>query len=281
MRKIKERLTGKVSNKKLAIIALIAIIAAVVFATVFTSSANADEKSPVDEVEKTATTEEVVEESEASVLDSKKVTRNSNISVTTRNEGSVVSSSATNNEDEGVKIVLETSVKNPTVVGLDVNASIFGAYVLYEGNDITSSCTITSENPTIAGSGEYTVVLKADCGSYGKASRYANINVYVPTEGENPKASSNTDTSISTTTPKTEVVVDKNENQTRNTRAAVEMTKVIINYADGSQKTFIKDSVENIYANQTTRVLYESEVPGNYQISGNTLTINGKSFTQQ
>lgn len=278
---MKKLLARKVSNKKLVIIALIAIIAAVVFAMVFTSSANADEKAPIDEVEDTTTTEEVVEESKADASDSKKVTRNSNISVTTKNEGSIVSASATN-EDEGVKIVLETSVKNPTVVGeAGINASIFGAYVLYEGENITSSCTINPELPTITGSGEYTVVLKADCGSYGKASRYANVNVYVPAEGEQPKASSNTDTSISTTTPKTEVVEDKNGNQTRDTRATVEMTKVIINYADGSQKTFVKNSVENIYANQTTRVLFESEVPANYQISGNTLTVNGKSFTQQ
>ena len=281
MKKMKNLLTRKVSNKKLVIIALIAIIATVVFATVSTLSASADEKAPIDEVDKikNTTTEEVVEESKADALNSKKVAKANNASVA-KNEGKIVSASATN-EDEGVKIVLETSIKNPTIVGLDVNVSVFGAYVLYEGNDITSSCTITSEVPAITGSGEYTVVLKADCGSYGKAKRNASINVYVPAEGEQPKASSNTDTSISSTTPKTEVVVDKNENQTRYTRAAVEMTKVIINYADGSQKTFVKNSVENIYANQTTRVLYESEVPANYQISGNTLTVNGKSFTQQ
>lgn len=187
-------------------------------------------------------------------------------------------------EKEEVVVVttIETSKKLPTIVGRTVESSDFGTITVKRGTeDITSTCTIsindTKVNYLVSGKGD--VVINATC-TGTSASLTAEINVYVPAKEEAPKASSNTDTSIAETAPKTEVVTDKNGEQTRDTRTAVEMTKVtIVSSVDGSQTTYVKDVIENTYATQTNRVIYDFELPSNYKVEGNTLTVNGKTFT--
>lgn len=230
----------------------------------------------VEEVEEAV--EEVVEEQVQQPVQRPQITYSAPVVETTP----VVETPVVEEKEEVVVTTIETSKKLPTIVGRTVESSDFGTITVKRGTeDITSTCTIsindTKVNYLVSGKGD--VVINATC-TGTSASLTAEINVYVPAKEEAPKASSNTDTSIAKTAPKTEVVTDKNGEQTRDTRAAVEMTKVtIVSSVDGSQTTYVKDVVENTYATQTNRVIYDFELPSNYKVEGNTLTVNGKTFT--
>lgn len=271
----------KILNKKnITIITVVALVMTAGF-ILGKNNASAETPSPVDQIvdgdnsNSTPVEGTVVEEVESdSTLVS---TESREVSVTNYTRDLKIEETSIT-EETSVKLVVLTTKKLPTIVGNAViDANTFGVNVSYENSDITSSCNITVSNVdrTV---GEHTVKISANCGTYGFAERDAIVNIYVPSVDEAPKASSNTDTSISTPAPKTEVVVDKNGEQTRNTRAVVEMTKVTIVYANGSQTTFTKSVVENVYATQTTRVVYESELPSNYIVNGTTLTVNGNTF---
>lgn len=177
----------------------------------------------------------------------------------------------TKTEDIPVLTVM-TTVKNPTIVvgEKEVNASLFGVKASLGDKDITSTCSISLDKTKVnmSVSGSYDVTISVNCGQNGNASRMATVTIYVPKKDEAPKAESKTDTSSASTTPVVET-----------TRDTKEMTKVTIQYADGTRVTFVKNEVENVYATQVNRVIFEEEIPSNYIIDGNTLTINGKVFT--
>jgi len=228
---------------------------------------------PVEEevVEETAVEEEAVVEEV--VKAPKKATTRNNINVTSVNTVKGNNNEATEEVVvREVKLTVETTTKNPTVVvgEKEVNASLFGVKVMYDGNNIASTCSITLDKSGVNTSknGTYDVTISANCGEKGNASRVASVTIYVPKTDEAPKAASKTDTSTATETP-----------EVKTTRDAVEMTKVTVLMNDGSQVTFVKNEVENIYASQKERVLSEDSLPSNYVINGNTLTVNGKTFT--
>ena len=121
----------------------------------------------------------------------------------------------------------------------EINTNLFGVKVMYDVNNIASTCSITLDKSSVNTSknGTYDVTISADCGEKGKASRIASVTIYVPKTDEAPKAASKNDTTISTETP-----------EVKTTRDAVEMTKVTVIMNDGSEVTFVKDEVENVYA---------------------------------
>jgi hypothetical protein len=239
------------------------------------NSQTVDEIQQIQEIKETVEepTEEVVEEVVEDKKPTKKASTRNNISVTSVNTVKGNNNEATEEVVvREVKLTVETTTKNPTVVvgEKEVNASLFGIKVMYDGTNIASTCSITlnKSGVNMTKNGTYDVTISADCGEKGRASRIASVTIYVPKADEAPKAASKNDTSIATETP-----------EVKTTRDAIEMTKVTVIMNDGSEVTFVKDEVENIYAVQKERVLSESSLPSNYVISGNTLTVNGKTFT--
>lgn len=260
-------------KKKLILVALFALILSGSFylGKLSATGATVDEVEQIEMPTVEETPEEKVEE-KVEAKKSIKAARN-NINVTEVKNSSDTNVRAVKEEaTEEVKLSVETLVKNPTIVvgEKELNTSLYGVSVKKNGNDITSTCDITLDNSKVnmTVSGEYSVTIKANCGENGSASRVASVTIYVPKVNEAPKAADKNDTSIAVEAPKVET-----------TRDAVEMTKVTVLMNDGSTVTFVKDEVENIYAAQKERVLSESSLPSNYVISGNTLTVNGKTFT--
>lgn len=186
-------------------------------------------------------------------------------------------------EPREVKIELLVSKSNITKIsGEAINLSDFGPSVILEGTDVTNTCSISIDTSKVGSeTGKYDVVLTASCEGGRTAKRYAIVNIYKPTLAETPKAENKQDTSSAIPAPETPIVTDKNGNETRETRAAQEMTKVTIVFNDGSVKTFVKTEVENIYATQIERKMVEAEMPSNYKIEGNTLTIKGNTFVAE
>lgn len=280
------------SAKKKTAIAIAAVILLVLLCTVLANATNSAKPEILPEEETEEIVSEMEEVVEEEVKEEVKTSNKTNSSkggtsyFSLTEEGTVTVPAENKAEVTENRPTVELTIEKvrPTVENYSDGA--FGKVnVIRNGKDITNTCAISYDSSKVekTTSGVYTVGIYADCGSNGNAARSATIVIYIPKVDERPVAENKQDTTPAAVAPETEVKTDVNGNETRETRPAAgqEMTKIILVKADGTQVTFVKTEVENVYATQITKVMQENALASNVKINGNTLTIAGRTFVAE
>lgn len=229
------------------------------------------------------TTEPVVSEEEASNSQSSNNGSGSNrkggTSVTVfegHNDSEFAPTVSSESEATSLRVIVGRS--NPTVN--EYNDSVFGTIKVTSGNkDVTAACTIkiNSDKVNTTKSGTYSVIIAAECGNYGVINYIGNVTLHIPEKDEAPKASSKEDTSSSSAMVEPEV-----DKKTGAEKAPTyqELTVIVLICKDGTQRTYNKAEVEDVYASQLTKVMVESELASNVKVSADykTITIGDRIF---